>query len=139
MADIEVHAKKVLPANKGLFYVGVVTLAAVGLAFAAFNDITTDNATSFTTEYIFLLGCGAWVLGAAVFLIIKSHRALGILSLLALACGVWGQQAIGPGIVPSFQPEYVATLGSVVWFLGLSVILMILGIRGHRAGRPVTA
>ena len=45
---------------------GVITLGMVVLAFLAFDDITTDNATSFTFEYAFLLVIAIWslILGA---------------------------------------------------------------------------
>jgi hypothetical protein len=36
------------------------TLAAVVLAFAAFDDITTDRATTFTFEWLGLAACGIW-------------------------------------------------------------------------------
>jgi len=134
MAAKDMNTKKTFPGDKWLLF-GGITLAVVFLVYAAFDDITTDNATSFTMEYICLLICSGWCLVVAVRLIMKNHRILGIFSLLALAAGVWGQRAIGPGIVPGFWPEYVATLGSVVWFFGLSIILMFLG---KRAGRLVT-
>ena len=39
---------------------GIVTLAAIFLTFLAFDDITTDNATSFRFEYTALVVCAAW-------------------------------------------------------------------------------
>ena len=74
----------------------------------------------------------------AVRLTRTGHRVLGTISLLALGGAVWGQRAVGPGIVPSFQPEYVATLAGAGWFLALSIILVALSIRDSRAGRRST-
>jgi hypothetical protein len=38
-----------------------ITLAALLLAFAALDDITTDTATTFTVEWIALAVCGVWL------------------------------------------------------------------------------
>ena len=39
----------------------VVTGLAVFLAFAALDDITTDNDTNFTTEWIAVVLCAGWL------------------------------------------------------------------------------
>jgi hypothetical protein len=44
----------------------VVTIAALLLGFAAFDDITTDNATSFPLEYTTLTAAAIWLLFIAV-------------------------------------------------------------------------
>ena len=38
----------------------LISVAALLLAFAALDDITTDTATSFTYEYIALVACAMW-------------------------------------------------------------------------------
>ena len=48
---------------------GIVTLAAMAIAFAAFDDITTGNETDFRQEYVALLLCLMWLLFVAVRLI----------------------------------------------------------------------
>jgi len=48
-----------------LFRDGVITLVVLLLVFAAFDDITTDNATALPVEYSLLIACGAWLLSAA--------------------------------------------------------------------------
>ena len=82
---------------------GFATLVFLLVAYLAFDDITTDNATSFTLEYTFLL-----------------------------ACAVWGQRKVGPGTVASWQLEYLATLAGMFWFLVLSAILVAMGFRYQR-------
>ena len=113
----------------------MLTLAVVVLAFLAFDDITTDSATRFPLEYFWLLGSSVWCLVIAVRLFRTGHRVLGTVSLLALGGAAWGGRAIGARDVPGLQPEYVATLAGVIWFFVLSVILVLLGIRGNRARR----
>lgn len=139
MVETHAHTGQDSQAYSWFMPAGILTLAVVLLAFLAFDDITTDNATRFPLEYTALLGCSVWCLLVVVQLARTGHRVLGTISLLALGGAVWGQRAVGPGIVPSFQPEYVATLAGVGWFLALSIILVALGIRGSRAGRPSTA
>ena len=40
---------------------GVITIVVLLLVFAAFDDITTDHATTFRPEYSALIGCAAWL------------------------------------------------------------------------------
>ncbi len=109
----------------------IVTVAVILLAFAAFDDITTDNATAFRFEYSGLAACGAWLLYQAVRLIRDRHLALGGGSLLALFAAVWGQFAIGPGTVPSADAHYLATAAAFGWFAALSAALLVRGWRSH--------
>jgi len=138
MVETHAHTRQVSPADNWFMPAGILTFVAVLLAALAFDDITTDNATRFPLEYTALLGCSVWCLLMAVRLTRTGHRVLGTISLLALGGAVWGQRAVGPGIVPSFQPEYVATLAGLGWFLALSIILVALSIRDSRAGRRST-
>ena len=107
----------------------VVTIAALLLVFAAFDDITTDNATSFPLEYTILAASAAWLLFIAVRLMRHGHGLLGGISLLALASAVWGQRAVGPGVVwgqrlAGFKPEYVAVMTAYGWFCALSLAML---------------
>jgi hypothetical protein len=111
-----------------------ITFIALLFVFAAFDDITTDNATAFTAEYLILVVCGAWLLFVACALWRERHRVLGGVSLLCLAIGVWAQRAIGPGIVPGLWPEYVAISGAYAWFWVLAFTLAWLGWRTQRNG-----
>ncbi len=111
---------------------GFATLAFLWIAFLAFDDITTDNATSFTLEYTFLLACAVWGLFVSAKLIRRGNHILGLISLFMLAGAVWGQRKVGPGTVPSWQLEYLATLAGMLWFLVLSAILVAMGFRCHR-------
>jgi hypothetical protein len=108
-----------------------LTMAAVLLAWAAFDDITTDNATSFKVEYGGLILCAAWLLVLAVRLIRIGRPALGGISLAALTAAAWGQRAVGPGAVPDPGPQYFAIMFAFAWFAILSMILLALGWRAH--------
>jgi len=109
----------------------VITIVIILLAFAAFDDITTDNDTSFAFEYSGLVACGAWLLHQAIRLIRDRQIALGGVSLLALLAAIWGQGAVGPGTVPSADAHYLATVGAFGWFATLSIALLVRGWRSH--------
>ena len=107
----------------------VVTIAALLLVFAAFDDITTDNATSFPLEYTILVASAIWLLFIAGRLMRHGHGLLGGISLLALTSAVWGQRAVAPGVVwgqraAGFKPEYVAVMIAYGWFCALSLALL---------------
>jgi hypothetical protein len=122
--------KASLETNPGLVIAGgLLTLAAVFLAYGAFDDITTDNATSFTFEYTLLTVCAVWCLFIAIRFLVRGRHLLGIMSLSILCAAVWGQRAIGPGTVPNIQPEYIATVVSLIWFLMISLALLVVGFR----------
>jgi len=99
-----------------------VTLAAVLLAFAAFDDITTDTATTFTFEWFGLAACGMGLVIVSWRLLRSEHRWLGSVSVVALVAAVGAASSIRPGTGP-FQFEYLATIAGLLWFLGLAVIL----------------
>lgn len=103
---------------------GLATFTALLLIFAAFDDITTDSAPTFRTEYAVLLACAGCLIFVAVRLLRAGHQLLGGASLLAIAAGVWAQRAIGPGIVPGFQAEYVVAAAAYLWFVGLAIRLV---------------
>lgn len=111
---------------------GFATLAFLVAAFLAFDDITTDNATSFPLEYTLLLAGAVWGLFVAARLIRRGNHILGLISLFMLAGAVWGQRKVGPGTVPSWQLEYLATLAGLLWFLVLSAILVAMGFKFQR-------
>ena len=117
-----------------------ITVAALLLAFAAIDDITTDNATTFRVEYTFLVMCAGWLLFVAWSLIRAGHRALGVVSILALAGALWAQRAIGPaGSVPAgWQPEHVVMIGAYFWFWALAGAMLWLGWRTMPHGGPAT-
>ncbi len=108
---------------------GLATLGVCLLAYLAFDDITTDNATAFRLEYTCLVFCAAWCLFVSLRLIAGGNRLLGIVSLVALIGAIWGRRKIGPATIPSLKPEYISTVTGLVWFLTLSVILVVIGFR----------
>ena len=116
-------------ASHGLLRDAVVTIAALLLVFAAFDDITTDDATSFLLEYTILIASAVWLLFVAVRLMRHGQGLLGGISLLALAGAVWGQRAVGPGVVwhqhgAGFKPEYVAVTSAYGWFCILALAML---------------
>lgn len=117
----------------------VITIGVVLLAFAAFDDITTDNATTFTVEYAGLATSGAWLLVLAMRLLREGRISLGVASLVALAAWIWGVRGIGPGTVASSEAHVVATTAALAWFAVLSVTLLVLGWRAHPARRAQRA
>ena len=119
-------------AGTRLFANAAITLVALLLVFAAFADITTDNATTFRVEYTFLVGCAGWLLFVAWSLIRGGHRALGFASLVALASALWAQQAIGPGMVPGLRPEYIVMIAAYFWFWALAGAMLWLAWRAGR-------
>jgi cation transport ATPase len=99
-----------------------VTFVTVLLAFAAFDDITTDTATTFTFEWVGLAVCAVWLLIVSWRLLRSEHRWLGSISAVALVVSVAAGSAIRPGTGP-FQMEYLTTSAGLLWFLGLVAIL----------------
>lgn len=114
---------------------GLLTLIAVLLAFAALDDITTDNATTFTFEWLGLGVCAAWLLTVSWRLVRGKDRWLGSVSVIALVVAVGAGSTIRPGTGP-FQVAYLATMAGLVWFLGLAGILATRGWRLPRCYTP---
>jgi hypothetical protein len=117
-----------------LLVLAFVTVVALYLVWAAFHDITHGEA-DVTTEYAFLCACAAWFAYVGMSLFRARHRALGSVSLCALAAGVWGQREIGPGITAGLWPSYLATVGAFFWFLLLTGILAVMSWLAHREGQ----
>jgi hypothetical protein len=132
MTDTDLRADSARSERRDFVRVGVVTLAVVALAFAAFDDITTDNATRFPLEYSMLSAGGAWCLIVIVRLARASHRALAVVSLIVLGAAVWGAPALGDRTLSGLAPRYLATLAGLTWFFALAVVLILSGLRGSR-------
>jgi hypothetical protein len=109
------------------------------LVFAAFDDITTDDAPAFTFEYAFLVGCAAWLLFVGLRLLRDRHHVLGGVSLLALVSALWARRAIGPGITPGLLPEYVVITATYLWFCALSLLMIWMGWREYHERDPRAA
>jgi hypothetical protein len=116
------HGHRPERSRRQLLRDAAVTLATVLLAFAAFDDITTDTATTFTFEWVGLAVCGVWLLIVSWRLLRSEHRWLGSISEVALVAAVGAGSAIRPGSGP-FQIEYLTTIAGLLWFLGLVGIL----------------
>lgn len=127
-----------LPRDGGiLLRDAIVSFVALLIVFAAFDDITTDNATHFTAEYTALMACAAWFGVVAVQLARRGHPALGLVSLGAVAGAVWAQRGIVPGITAGPWPEYIVMTGAFLWMLALAATLAVLGCRA--VWRPATS
>ena len=101
---------------------GLISLAAVVMAFLALDDITTDNATAFPVERTALGVCGVWFVFVAFRLWQRRHRLFAVVS-LAMVVGVgFAQPFIGPGTVPGYA-AYLATIAGLLWFVGISLFL----------------
>jgi hypothetical protein len=109
-----------------LFSRAAITIVALLLTFAAFDDITTDNATTFRVEYTLLVACAGWLLFVAWSLLRDGHRALGIASLASLAGALWAQHAIGPrsSMAREVRPEYVVITAAYLWFWVLAATML---------------
>jgi hypothetical protein len=112
---------------------GLLTAGALLLVYAAFDDITTDNATSFTVEYSFLAVCGAWLLFLATRLLAARRRVLGSISIAALAVALWSQATIGLGLAPGRVIPYVAFWIAFLWFWIVSATLLYTELRPRLA------
>jgi peptidoglycan/LPS O-acetylase OafA/YrhL len=129
------HGHRAERSRRQLLGDAAVTLATVLLAFAAFDDITTDTATTFTSEWVGLAVCGAWLLIVSWRLLGSGHLRLGSISVVALVAAVGAGSAIRPGTGP-FQIEYLTTIAGLLWFLGLAGILTRQAGRGPINTRP---
>ena len=112
---------------------GVMTLAALVLAFMAFDDITTDRSTSFRAEYLGLFACAVW--GAVLIgrLARRGRSApAGVCTALLLAL-LWGQQSIGPGTRASLEQGYVVASAAFLGFLTVAIYLVITGVGSGQA------
>ena len=113
---------------------GLLTAGALLLVYAAFDDITTDNATSFRVKYSLLAVCGAWLLFLATRLLAARRRVLGSVSVAALAVALWAQFTIGLGVAPGWVTPYVLFWVAFLWFWIVSATLLYSELRPHPAG-----
>jgi len=114
----------------------VVTFGVLVLAYLAFDDITTDNSTDFTAEYVMLAASAMWIAVLSLRLLRIRHAKLGIASLLFLVAAMWGQRRVGQGTTPSFDPRYVAVIVAFGWTLILAIVLLRRGWALHSERKP---
>ncbi|MFB3853541.1 MAG: hypothetical protein ACE148_06910 [Vicinamibacterales bacterium] len=93
------------------------------LSWAALDDITTDNATTFEVEYAFLVLAGVWFAAVGVWLIAAGRRFTGVFSLVAVALAFVAFRSL---------PHHYGTMSVVnqlgfvplLWFLGLAMWML---------------
>ena len=110
--------------RRQLLRYAALALATVLLAFAAFDDITTDTAITFRVEWGALAACAVTMFIVSWRLLQRGDWWLGSISMVALAAAVGAGSTIARGISP-FQIEYLTTIAALFWFLGLAAILSV--------------
>lgn len=103
---------------------GVLTAGALLLVYAAFDDITTDNAQAFPLEYSFLAVCAGWLLVLAFRLLRARRLVLGWISFAALVGALWAQPAIVRGAASGWRAEYVVIIAAYLWFWVVAAALI---------------
>jgi hypothetical protein len=102
----------------------ILTIAAVLLAYAAFDDITTDHDTNFVFERAMVALCVGWLAWVTWQCIAERRRALSLVSVVLLAGAVLAQPRVVQGPQGSVA-AYLVTLACLVWFLGVAVWLAV--------------
>jgi hypothetical protein len=121
-----------LPAARlGYAFGALLTVPALYLVWAAFHDIAHGEA-DLTVEHTILVLCAAWFLFLAVILVRVKHRLLGLISVMAVGAGLWGQGVVGSAPAGSVSPRSIAIVAAFLWFLLLAARL---GFLSWRAGR----
>jgi hypothetical protein len=126
------HRHRISLSRRQVLRDAALTLAAVLLAFAAFDDITTDAAATFTAEWTGLAVCGVCLAFVSWRLLRSAQPWLGSLSIVAVIAGVAAGSTIQPGTGP-FSFEYLLTVAVLLWFLGLSAMMAAQAWQGAEA------
>lgn len=105
-----------------------LTATAAGLAFLAFDDITTDSAVWFRMERIALAICAAWFGFVAWRLVQDRYRLAGALSFLLLVVAIAVHPGVSRGVSP-LRPEYLVTVAALAWFVAVAAFLARLAMR----------
>jgi hypothetical protein len=99
-----------------------LTLATILLAAAAFDDITTDRATTFTVEWAGLAVCGVSLCIVCWRVLRNDAWWLGAISSVVLIAAVGAGSQIRPGTGPD-AIESLTTAAGLLWFLALTAVL----------------
>jgi len=113
----------------------LATVAALYLVWAAFHDIAHGEA-DLTTEHALLVVSAVWFVSLAMILVRVKHRLLGVVSLVAVGAGLWGQGAVGSDAA-SLSSRSIAIAGAFLWFVMLAAILGFLSWRALREEHKV--
>ena len=113
----------------------LVTVAAVLLAFAAFDDITTGTDTNFTFEWAGLAVCAGALLSVCWRLVRREQWWLASISGVVLTGAVGAGALVRPG-VHAFRIEYLMIVAGYFWFLVLAAILTSRALRQADALAP---
>jgi len=118
-------------ARAGFAVGALLTVGALFLIWAAFHDIAAGE-TNLEGEYLILVLCVVWLSSLAVILFCVKHRLLGLVSVVAIGAGLWGQGVVGSTGTGNVSPRLVAISGAFLWFL---LLVAILGFLSWSVGR----
>ena len=122
----------VIPAARlGYAFGALLTIPALYLVWAAFHDIAHGEA-DLTGEYTILGLCAVWFLSLAVILVRVKHRLLGLISVMAVGAGLWGQGVVGSAGTGNVSARLIAISGAFLWFL---LLVPVLGFLSWWVGR----
>jgi len=119
------------PARLGFAVGALLTGGAVCMVWAAFHDIAKGE-PDLAGEHTLLIYSAAWFLCLAFILVRVKHRILGLISVIAVGAGLWGQGAVGSTSAESLSPRLIAISAAFFWFLLLAGILAFLSWRAGR-------
>ena len=117
---------------------GLISLFLLALAWAALDDITTDNATTFAFEYLCLIGIAAWFFSLFARFVMRGHRILGFTMTALLVATTVAIVILPPRgePLPAWQPRLVYLAFAI--YLVLSAWLIWPGIRrGGQGGKKL--
>ena len=110
-----------------------LTMLLLTFAFMAFDDITTDNATTFRAERTVLVLFTIWCAVPSWRLVSAGYERFGVLSFVVLGIGALAQLNLGHRIAV-WNFSYVAMLLMMAWFLVVAGWLL-----AHRSPRLTPA
>jgi len=110
------------PARLGFAVGALLTVGALCMVWAAFHDIAKGE-RDLAVEQTLLVCSAAWFLCLAFILIRVKHRILGLISVIAVGVGMWGEGAVGSTAAESLSPRLIAISAAFLWFLLLAGML----------------
>jgi hypothetical protein len=119
---MEQHSSATGAARAGYAIGALLTVGALYLVWAAFHDIAAGE-TNLEVEYLILVLCAVWFFILAIILVRGKHRLLGLISVVAIGAGLWGQGVVGSAGTGNVSARLIAISGAFLWFLLLVPVL----------------